>query len=378
MPKKPVGPVRALFVYLANDLVGTLAETADGAIAFQYSESWLSEGYSISPRSLPLDRTVFVADRQLFGGLFGVFNDSLPDGWGALLLDRMLASQGVDPATVGPLERLSIMGSTARGALRYAPQSDLGFSQGIHDLDELASHAAELYDNGSVQDLDAVYAAGGSSGGARPKAYYSDNEGAWLVKFPSRIDPPDVGMLEYDYMTCAKNCGIQVPEAKLFPSSRCSGYFGTKRFDRKGGERVHMVTASGLLEVSHRVPSIDYRTLFQLSFFLTGAQDEAEQLFRRACFNVFAHNHDDHSNNFSWLCEKGVWRMAPAYDLTYSSTAFGEHTTTVMGKGDPTTDDLLALAKDAGLPERRSKSIAHEVETACRELLRRHGLAHRG
>ena len=58
-------------------------------------------------------------------------------------------------------------------------------------------------------------------------------------------------------------------------------------------------------------------------------------MFRRMCFNVFAHNRDDHSKNFTYLYdeEKDSWRLSPAYDLTYSSTYYGEHTTTVDGNG---------------------------------------------
>ena len=374
MPQKPanhapLSPLNKLHVYLEDNLVGTLARTADGKAAFQYDAAWLRSGFSISPRSLPLEEQVFVADWQPFGGLFGVFNDSLPDGWGALLLDRMLASQGIDPASLGPLERLSLVGKSGRGALHYVPEADFSFPHNTLDLDELAQRAAEIFEAHSTDNLDSVYAAGGSSGGARPKAYYKDEDGEWLVKFPSHIDPPDIGVREYEYMVCAKQCSIQVPTAKLFPSKRCSGYFATQRFDRKDGKRIHMVSASGLLEVSHRIPSIDYQTLFQLSYFLTQGKREAEELFKRACFNVFAHNYDDHSNNFSWLCEEGAWHIAPAYDLTYSTTAFGGHTTTVMGKETPTADDLLALAAEAGLAAQQAKRIVRDIQDACAELL---------
>lgn len=156
--------------------------------------------------------------------------------------------------------------------------------------------------------------------------------------------------------------GISTPEARLFPSERCSGYFATKRFDRCRGERVHMVSASGLLDVSHRVPALDYRSLFQLSYYLSRSYEEVEQLFRRMCFNVFAHNHDDHSNNFSWLCEGGSWRLSPAYDLTYSRTVFGGHTTTVGGEVRPGVDDVLGLAQEAGIPLRKAVGIVHEIQ----------------
>ena len=373
MPKKPstISPA-TLNVSLDGQHVGTLAQTVEGPVAFQYSEAWLQNGFSISPRSLPLDEGVFVPQWQPFAGLFGVFHDSLPDGWGALLLDRMLARQGIDPATIGPLARLAIVGNTGRGGLSYQPEETLLQESLPLDLDELAQHCRQIFDNAQASDpqhFDAVYAAGGSSGGARPKAYFDDAEGSWLVKFPSRIDPENIGQLEYNYALCAQSCGIDMPDVRLFPSKICGGYFASRRFDREGTRHIHMLSASGLLEVSHRVPALDYRSLFQLSYFLTGSSDEAEQLFRRMCFNVFAHNHDDHSNNFSWLCEQGVWRLAPAYDLTYSSTAFGGHTTTVLGNGNPGIEDVLALAKDVGLSQGAAKRIAEQVQEACQEII---------
>ena len=357
-----------LAVFLGDSRVGTLAETPEGLVAFQYDEGWVRNGFSINPYSLPLSEELFIPAWQPFEGLFGVFNDSLPDGWGALLLDRMLAREGLDPAAVSPLQRLSIVGSSGRGALRYEPESGFETPPFPHDLDRLAALCADVLDEKPVDDLDAVYAAGGSSGGARPKAYVED-DGQWLVKFPSRIDPQDAGLVEYEYMKCAAECGIAVPEFKLFPSKSCSGFFGTKRFDMRNGRRVHMLSAAGVVEVSHRAPSLDYKSLFQISYFLTQSRGDAEQLFRLMCFNVFAHNYDDHANNFSWLCEEGAWSIAPAYDLTYSAGFHRGHMTSVLGNGMPGMTDVLALAKEVGLPTALSKRIAREIQEACQGLL---------
>ena len=364
-------PVNGLSVNLHGQHVGTLAQTQEGTVAFQYSQDWLRNGFSISPRSLPLDSRVYVADWQPFGGLFGAFHDSLPDGWGALLLDRMLAKQGYDPSTIGPLARLAIMGSDGRGALEYIPQADFPRQELPLNLDELARNCADILADKEVDNLDTVYAAGGSSGGARPKTYYELDGESWLVKFPSRFDPPNIGQIEFAYMECAKQCGIIVPDVRVLPSKEHDGFFAVKRFDRQGKEktRVHMLSASALLEVSHRVPALDYRSLFQLSYFLTGQRAEANQLFRRTCFNVFAHNHDDHSNNFTWLCKDGAWELSPAYDLTYSSTQFGGHTTTVLGNANPGMVELLALAKEVGLPAKDAKRIARKIQDACHTML---------
>lgn len=363
-----------LSVLLNGCLVGTLARTPDGIVAFQYDRAWVQEGFSINPYSLPLADEVYLPDWQPFGGLFGAFNDSLPDGWGALLLDRMLKREGISPSSVDNLSRLAIVGSSGRGALTYEPQADFPRVQLPIDLDELSALCNDVLSDKPIDDLDAVYAAGGSSGGARPKAYYADEQGSWLVKFPSRIDPADIGRLEYDFMVCAADCGIDVPEYRLFPSSTCGGFFGTRRFDVREGKRIHMLSASGLLEVSHRQPVLDYENLFQLSFFLNGSMAEAQELFRRTCFNVFAHNHDDHSNNFTWLCEDGAWRLSPAYDLTFSDTAYHQHATSVLGAGSPGMDDVLALAREVGLSANWARDCVERIRTLCHELLAGYGL----
>lgn len=369
----PGKPDEGLAVLMGGRRVGTLAEMPDGLVAFQYDAGWRRSGFSVNPYSLPLGDELFVPQWRPFEGLHGVFNDSLPDGWGALLLDRMLAEAGIDPAIVGPLERLSIVGRGGRGALSYEPEA--GFPKRVqsNDVDELAALCRAILSNQRIDDLDAVYEAGGSSGGARPKAYVED-DGEWLVKFPAGMDPEDAGLLEFEYMKCAAACGIEVPEFRLFPSKRCSGYFATRRFDVRDGKRIHMLSASGVVEVSHREPSLDYRSLFQISYFLSQSRADAQQLFKLMCFNVFAHNYDDHANNFSWLCEDGEWRLAPAYDLTYSAGFHRGHMTSVLGAGEPAMEDVLALAKEAGIPSRMAKRTAEDIRDACNDLLARCGI----
>lgn len=369
--------VSRLSVFLGERKVGSLAITPEGLAAFEYDAEWVDSGFSISPLSLPLRPGVFVPELDPFDGLFGVFQDSLPDGWGALLLDRMLKEQGIDSESLTTLARLSIVGSNGRGALRYEPEIDMGASASSAEaLDELAVICEEIFEGKPVDDLDEAYAAGGSSAGARPKAYVEADGAEWLVKFPSSMDPPGIGCQEYAYSKAARECGLNVPETRLFPSDLCEGYFGSRRFDRNAaGAGIHMVTASGMLEVTHRQPVLDYGHLFQVTLGITHDERQAWELFRTMCFNVFAHNQDDHSNNFAWLCEDGVWRLAPAYDLTYSTSFGGEHATTVNGNGNPEMTDVLAIADKAGLDAEKAKAVAHGIEERCARLVEELGLA---
>lgn len=228
--------------------------------------------------------------------------------------------------------------------------------------------------NDDTDGLDMLFKMAGSSGGARPKVLLSDDEGEWIVKFPSSFDSEDVGLQEYEYSKAAAKCGIAVPETKLFKSEKNRGYFGVKRFDRDysaEGEvvRKHMITAEGLLETDHRLPNLDYSDLMKLCKILTFSNKDALlQMYRRMCFNVFAHNRDDHSKNFAYLFneEKGRYEISPAYDLTYSTTYYGEHTTSVGGESaNPGMDDLVKVGADAGLGKKLCIETAKDVESVA-------------
>lgn len=194
-----------------------------------------------------------------------------------------------------------------------------------------------------------------------------------IIKFPSSYDSPSIGLQEYEYSLCAKKCGIEMSDTQLFDSKTCAGYFGTKRFDRKNdGSRIHMVSVSGLLETSHRYPNLDYNQLMKLTQILTKDIREVKKLYDLMCFNVYAHNRDDHSKNFSFLynADENRWILSPAYDLTYSSSQSGEHATTVNGEGrSPETSDILHVARKAGIDAVYAKNRANEIKETVTTML---------
>ena len=347
---------KALDVYYHDHHVGTLAETPDKRIAFQYDSEWQKNGFSISPFSLPLRNDVFVPDERSldrFGGLFGVFADSLPDSWGQLLLDRYLESIGIKRGEITTLERLAYVGKNGMGALEYIPSKEIDFDNrkvGI-DFDTIAKECENMLSSKRSDQLDFLYKMGGSSGGTRPKILLSENNRDWIVKFPSRNDPEISGKREYDYSLCAKDCGITMTNTLLIPSSVCDGYFKTERFDRKNGEKIFTITFAALLEADFRAPSCDYETYFKLTRALTkDATFDKEQLYRIMAFNIASHNQDDHTKNFSFIhTDQQGWKLAPAYDITYSDTYWGEHTTSVNGKGkDISKDDIIKIGVGSG------------------------------
>jgi len=362
-----------LKVFYNDKLVGTLAKTSDRLVAFEYDSEWLTNGFSISPFSLPLQKKVFLPKFEPFEGLFGVFNDSLPDGWGRLLVDRLLLKNKINPSEIDNLNRLAIVQESGMGALTYKPEHNFTTQEQKSDYDKLSKECTKILESQNSDNLDELFKLGGSSGGARPKILTKINNEDWIIKFPSSQDSKNIGEQEYKYSCVAKDCGIKMSETQLFNSKMCSGYFGIKRFDRNNDKKIHMISISGLLETSHRLPNLDYNILMKLTLELTKNYQDIEQLYRLMCFNVFAHNRDDHSKNFSFLYDenKKEWHLSPAYDLTYSSSFGGEHATTINGEGkNPTIENILAVAKNIGIKEKQARNIAFDIKDKCLSLIK--------
>tara|TARA_R110000850_G_scaffold64116_3_gene144250 strand:+ start:28324 stop:29559 length:1236 start_codon:yes stop_codon:yes gene_type:complete len=374
--------------------VGRLAIRAR-KIYFEYDRAFTARGLELSPLRLPLQPGLQSFDTLLFEGLPGAFNDSLPDGWGRLLLDRAMRAEGILPEQLSPLDRLAHVGSTGMGALVYEPDKGPEETGEAIDLNLLAGQAQAVLEGQADDVLAELISLNGSSAGARPKAMigYNPATGAmihgnidlpdgfehWLVKFPNTQDGPDAGAIEYVYAQMAKSAGLEMMEAHLFPAREGGGFFATRRFDRKHGRRLHAHTASGLLHADHRTPSLDYEDLMALSMRLTRDIREAEEMFRLAAFNVLAHNRDDHAKNFTFLMdERGDWRLSPAYDLTFSAGPGGEQTTMVLGEGKaPGTEHLLKLGRDADLAASRIQEIITQTRDALAQwsnLAKAHGV----
>ena len=363
-----INRVKKLIVKYNNMVVGYLAELEDLSIAFQYDENWIKTGFSISPFSLPLSDKVFKNQNSFFNGLYGVFQDSLPDGWGELLFNRIMAKKGINSSKLSPLTRLSLISGNGLGALTYEPCQVVDSNESNFNLDEISKDIKKILDDeNGITNLDKVYNLGGSSGGARPKAHIKIDDEFWIVKFPCNYDPKNIGELEYNANLLAKKCGINVNEFKLFPSRLCSGYFGAKRFDKENGRRIHMISLSSILETSFRIPNLDYLHLFQVIQNICVNKNDLYEAYKRMCFNVFYENKDDHGKNFSFLYDEnlGGYKLSPAYDITKTAKQ-AEHEMTVNGVGNPSEKDLLEVAKIMKLSLDECKKIILEIKTVLR------------
>jgi len=344
-----------------EELIGQLI--LDGrSILFKYSDAYLETGANLSPNVLKFDNNPQTTKEKPFNGLFGVFADSLPDAWGYLLIKKRLSADRIAIESLNALDHLTFAGKNSMGALQYRPSVELEQEAIEINLDKLNNNVSEVLRGESSVVIDQMFGRGGSPGGARPKIYAGYNPKTdslissianlpkeyehWIIKFAADVDSKDIANIELAYYKMALASGIEMSECRVFKSDTGNSYFGTKRFDRVGNDKLHMLSAAGLLHDDYEHSTLDYGNLIYQAKKLANNAQAAQQMFRRAVFNVQAHNRDDHSKNFAFLMDaEGVWSLAPAYDLTFSSSSQGYHSTAcAKNYVDPGRKELLELA----------------------------------
>lgn len=361
---------------------------------FEYDPAFERLGLELSPILMPLiphtTHQFTSISQETFMGLPGLLADALPDAYGKALLDRWLATIGRTFAN--PVERLCYQGKRSMGALEFEPAQDTFLEKDtkieIDSLVEVAREAlnqkAELDTNLSQDRKEAlmnIIKVGTSAGGQRAKAVIAFNEETqevrsgqidapagyehWLLKLDGVTnqelgDPKYYGLIEYAYYLMAKDAGIDMMPCKILPENGRS-HFMTKRFDRIGGkEKLHMQTLCGIAHYDYKMlRAYSYEQVFQVMRQLRLPYIQAEEMFRRMVFNVVARNQDDHTKNISFLMDKnGVWRLSPAYDVSWSYNPEGlwtsQHQMSINNKWmDITKDDLLAVASSMSIKKPR-------------------------
>jgi len=348
-------------------------------VHFKYNDDFLKLNMNLSPIRVQFDNSIQIANPTPFKGLFGLFDDSLPDEWGVLLLNRALEKKGETLGDINILDQLAYIGDTGRGALIYRPSIENGanFSKKI-DIDHLKDSINQVIKGESMDVIDELMHLGGSSGGARPKANVGYNPKTnelmhvhttlptgfehWIIKFPNAEDPKDIANIEYAYYKMALGANIKMSECRLLESKTGQQVFATKRFDRIGNHRIHMHSMAGLTYDNFKRSSIDYGHIIDMAYRIEKSASARKKVLRLAAFNLYSHNRDDHSKNFSWLMDSsGNWTLAPAYDLTYSSTVIDEHSTRIDGEGaNPGRKHILSLAEEFSIS--KPNDIIEEVQ----------------
>lgn len=369
-----------LIVHYQDIKVGELAE-ARGGIFFEYAPAFIASGHELSPFHLPLAPGVKARDPAVpTMRLHGLFEDSIPDHWGRRIMAAWFRARGIPEHSVTPLMMLAYVGRRAMGALDYAPELDVPAPADIA-LPDLYSAAAEADKSGEI-DLDILAQAGGSAGGARPKALISlphSTLGAphigpsaplgcspWIIKFDTTRDGT-LGVLEEAYACMARAAGIDFPDTRLLETKhgkRIRRHFTVKRFDRDGEERLHHHTLAGLLHAGGG--DLDYQILLRATRRLTRDEREVWRAYRRAVFNVLAGNRDDHAKNHGFIYRNRAWTLGPAYDLTFTSPRqLPERGMAVCGERRAAgLDHLKKLAASESLDAKQAALVIDEVRAA--------------
>ena len=368
--------------------LGTLADNGR-ALLFEYSSLAIAKNIEFSPRHLKLRAAAYGDFPSHQFHLPGLVADSLPDGWGLRLMDQVLARLGFLPHRISPLDRLAFLGERAMGALVFEPAADIALPDADVALLTLAQEVRAHVEDRDVAALTQLAVIGGSPQGARPKALvqYDVVSGhistmptaagtPWLVKFPARGEHKEVCAIEELYARLAGQCGLDMPRTACFDLGHDLAAFAIERFDRQDGMRVPVHTLAGALHVDFRMPSVSYQTLLRNTRAMTHSEREVEKAYERCVFNVIFNNRDDHAKNFSYRMDaRFSWKLAPCYDLTFSTGPGGEHQMDVEGEGRyPARDHLLRLAGSNSLDAERAEnaiarmlSVASGVDKLARE-----------
>ena len=131
----------------------------------KYSPAALTQGLELSPLHLKLRPAAYGEFPAHSDHLPGLIANSLPDGWGLLLMDRLFRRQGLRHP--GPLDRLAFIGDRAIGALRFVPAVEPDASQPDWSLPELARESARALAGEAGAALRELALTGGVPQGAR-------------------------------------------------------------------------------------------------------------------------------------------------------------------------------------------------------------------
>lgn len=347
--------------------LGSLVEK-DSNIYFQYSEEAQKKKVEFSPIRVKNNSTVYQNFPPYIDKLPGFVSDSLPDGWGRLLMDRFFSSKGMSIFNVSCLDRLAFLSDRAVGALAFEPGTDCELSPKELDLLTYSKESIAISEEKESAALIDLLYQGGSPHGARPKALVSYNplnsckNQDWLVKFRAATEHKEVCAIESWYLDLAQSCGLPVMDHGYLNLDEQNAAFAIKRFDRKDKNKIMLQTLAGILHLDYRIPgTIDYLDYLKVVRIVTRSDTEVWKAYRHCLFNVLFNNKDDHGKNFSFEMTKDYkWVCAPVYDLTYCTGPGGEHHMGVMGRGkDIRKSDLIELAVKSGLD---SKKAAIELE----------------
>jgi serine/threonine-protein kinase HipA len=374
--------------------------------SFEYDKDFINSGIELSPLRMPLANNVYEFPSlagEPFYGMPGLVADSLPDTFGNAVIEQWLMSQGKSLSDFTAIDRICYTGKRGMGALEYVPASldsnDIDENINVREMvrfasDVLAGKESIILNAGDHLTYSQLVQVGSSAGGARAKAVIAWNEETneirsgqmqlgpgfdyWLIKFDhvskngdhGLEDKPEYTLIEYAYYLMATSAGIEMNPCKMYELEG-DHHFMTKRFDRVNGSKLHMQSLGALAHISYQNPGVCGYELAATYMKEIGIYyKDIEQFYRRMVFNCLAVNQDDHVKNVSYIMDRsGKWKLAPAYDITFSYNPSNKwlraHQMTINGKvTEIRLTDLIESGIKMGLKEKRCKDIISEVQTS--------------
>lgn len=357
-----------------------------GVSVFEYDPGFLESGLDPAPLTMSVNSPRSRANLpwtgmkdKIYQGLPPMIADSLPDQWGNTLFRAWLAEQHISVKNVTPVDHLAFIGSRAMGALEFEPAIPLGdntaFSVDVKKLYDFSRQVINdrasivLSEESSILWHDLVKISS-SPGGKRPKAIVALNHATGEVVSGQGLIPQgfrhyilkyDDGQgfpyarLEYVWYKMACAAGIRMMPSELRTYGNVF-HFLTERFDRKENGKIHTQTLAAMAPNNEA-----YEDIFAVLRRLRMPWEDHLQQFLRMVFNVMAANVDDHSKNVSFCMDRqGVWRLSPAYDLTFSVDLSApdyanRHMMTVRGKSEGITlTDMEEVGAENDIQDTRS------------------------
>ncbi len=355
-------------VHLWEKKVGTVVQLENRKLFFQYDKDFLSQGLEPSPIHLPVVYEPYETTHLTqFSGLPGFLSDSLPDNYGARIMEKHFMDRfGTPPYQISPIQKLLYIGHRGQGALEFDPPEKLTLeTQRSIEIAELVDQARRVVSGDAIAVLSEVFQYSSDSlNGAKAKATLGWNPDAntmisgasrmpdgfepWIVKFDGtgREKSHEYHCInEYLYLQMAKECGINVCESALIVDGTYT-HLAVKRFDREGNEKpFHISSLAGMAHIDFRDrDTMNYDLFFRITMRLTKDVEQLAEVFSRMVFNVLSGNQDDHAKNHAFkMSKKGEWSLSPAFDL---SPTFGNgHQMAINYKTKGVSrDDLIIMA----------------------------------
>lgn len=357
-----------------------LLELINGKIYFEYTDK---NKFNFSPLKLKDMNQVYEFSELSFqNALPGLIHDYLPGVYGTAYMDMFFIKNNKEVPTI--LERLLFIGDNSLGALSFEPMNKIDSDiESIMDIKEFYKSSKEALNGiGPIAMSTIIAISNSAGGGARAKAIIGYNPQSHkiyvghknqllpegfiyaIIKFDEKnlartdmledkwIETSVHNKTEYAYYKMALLLGINISKSYL-TKSEDGFHFITQRFDRdKDGTLLHMHSLSGLFHHNPAENTFGYENLFRAGRYLNIPSDDYIQIYKILVFNLVFGNRDDHTRNFSFLMNKdGLWRFAPAYDLTFSLNRSHQMLINYINANEITKKQLIGFGKDNGIKD---------------------------